>query len=290
MPGSERSGRLRSLILFGAIAATSPALVIAADPVAPFDCIQGVCGFNVTARDLRVAPCEDRPVLVAYSQGGGATLIQCSARTDAAGNLSYLFDRHARGSGTFELAGTRFIKPDFLAEAVVEGVPDRFGALPLCAKLAPSAAVTGEILLVSKTLKSNADGAYCYRLLRAGTASGRLTIQADSGEAPAISKTANMKWAALASRILPHIKGNAPASAGRMARVVQVKAPLFETPDADASSRAYLVEGDSVQLLDQSKSASGWLRVRFITKAGQKIDRWIQSAALTKAMPESIAH
>lgn len=198
--------RLGSLLLCAAVAAASLDIAVAADAVAPFDCFQGVCGFNLTAGAMRVAPCQDRPVLVAYSQSGGATLIQCGAPTDASGNVSYLFDRHSTGRAAFELAGTRFIKPDFLAEAADSGVPDRFRAVPLCVKPEPATAAIGEILLVAKTLAQNADGAFCYRLLRVGTDGGRLEIRADQGEAPAVSTAARAKWGALAARLLPHIR------------------------------------------------------------------------------------
>lgn len=198
--------RLGSLLLCAAIAAASLDIALAADAVAPFDCFQGVCGFNVAAYELRASPCKDRPVLVAYSQPGGATLIQCSAPSDSARNLSYLFDRRSPERAIFELVGTRFIKSDLLAEAANGGVPDRFGAVPLCVKPEPASAAIGEILLVLKTLAQDAGGADCYRLLRVRTDRGRLEIRADKGAAPAASTTARAKWRALVGRLLPHIR------------------------------------------------------------------------------------
>ncbi len=190
---------MRGLLLAAAVALALPAS--GAGKVSKFDCAGGVCGFNVPAGDVREAPCRGQPVLVAYSESSGATLIQCGG---ADGTKSYLFDRGATGRAGLELAGTRFIKSDFLAEAAENGVPDRFGPVPLCVKSAPAAAATGEFVLVAKAPGPEADGAYCYRVIRVG---GRhaLALRADSGEPPAAAATAHKKWRKLAARVLRHI-------------------------------------------------------------------------------------
>jgi hypothetical protein len=196
---------VRRLLLSAAIALALPAS--GAGKVTRFDCTGGVCGFNVAASDMHEAPCKGQAVLVAYSESSGATLIQCGG-TD--GTTSYLFDRGAAGRAGVELAGTRFIKSDFLAEAAENGVPDRFGPVPLCVKPASTLAAAGEFVLVAKAPAPEADGAYCYRVIRVGAESGALALHTDLGEPPAAPATAHQKWRKLAATVLRQIRSGDP--------------------------------------------------------------------------------
>lgn len=170
--------------------------------VAAFDCDQGVCGFNVVAIQLQVDPCKDQPILVSYSQNSGATLIQCSTDGDSTDNLTYVFDRQSKDSPAFEIEGARFIKAEFLPEAISSGVPDRFGTLPLCKKPTSAKTSLGEMLSIIKVPTSN--GLNCYNLLRIATGSGGLSVSGDQSIEPA-SKATRAKWAPLASQLLPYI-------------------------------------------------------------------------------------
>lgn len=199
---------MRALLLSGAIALALPAS--GAGKVTRFDCAAGVCGFNVAARDVHEAPCKGLPVLVAYVESTGATLIQCGAAHGIEGTTSYLFDRGTAGREGLELTGTRFIKPDSLAGLAENGVPDRFGPVPLCAEPAPAAAAAGEFVLLAKTPAPDPEGAYCYRVIHAGLANGALALRADSGEPPAAAATAHKKWRKLAEKVLRHIRSSAP--------------------------------------------------------------------------------
>lgn len=81
MTGPAAAGRTRLALLLGAGCA-----IAAGQAIAPFDCVGTVCGFNVLARELRVAPCQGQSMLVAYSAASGLSLVQCSTPGDAAGN------------------------------------------------------------------------------------------------------------------------------------------------------------------------------------------------------------
>lgn len=204
MPASERrAAAVRSAVLAAAIALALPAG--AAAKVTRFDCAGGVCGFNVAARDMHEAPCKGQPVLVAYSESTGATLIQCGVPRGEDGTTSYLFDRGATGRAGLELAGTRFIKSDSLAELAEHGVPDHFGPVPLCVRPAPQAA-DGEFVLVAKTPAQGPDAAYCYRVFRVRTEGGTLALRADGGAAPVAIPRAHKKWRRLAARVLRQIR------------------------------------------------------------------------------------
>jgi hypothetical protein len=196
--------------MHSALLATAVALALPANgasKVTEFDCAGGVRGFNVAASDVREAPCKGQPVLVAYSESSGATLIQCGA---AEATRTYLFDRGATGRAGIELAGTRFIKSDFLAEAAEYGVPDRFGPVPLCVKPEAAVAPAGEFVLVAKEPAPEADGAYCYRVIRVGTERGELALRADSGKSPTATAAAHKKWRKLAASMLRHIRSGNP--------------------------------------------------------------------------------
>lgn len=195
---------MRTLLLSGALALP----VSGASKVTRFDCAAGVCGFNVAARDVHEAPCKGLPVLVVYSESTGATLIQCGAPHGIDGTTSYLFDRGATGREGLELAGTRFIRSDSLADVAENGVPDRFGPVPLCVR--PEAAATGEFVLVAKMPAPDPEGAYCYRVIHVGTEHGALALRADSGETPAAAATSHKKWRKLAASVLRHIRSSAP--------------------------------------------------------------------------------
>jgi hypothetical protein len=201
----ERPGAMHRLLLAASFALALPAS--GAGKFTRFDCAGGVCGFNVPASAVHEAPCKGQPVLVAYSESSGATLIQCGG---ADGTTSYLFDRGAAARPGLELAGTRFIKSDFLAEAAESGVPDRFGPVPLCVKPGPAAAAAGEFVLVAKVPAPEVDGAYCYRVIRAGAGPGAPALRADSGEPPAATTTAHRKWRKLAANVLRHIRSRDP--------------------------------------------------------------------------------
>lgn len=205
---SERRAAARYLLLSAAIALALPAS--GASKVTRLDCAAGVCGFNVAARDMHDAPCKGLPALVVYSESNGATLIQCGAPHGIDGTTSYLFDRGATGREGLELAGTRFVKSDSLADVTENGVPDRFGPVPLCVKPAPAAAAAGELVLVTKVPAPEAEGAYCYRVIRVGAEPGALALRADSGDPPAAAATAHKKWRKLAARVLRHIRSSDP--------------------------------------------------------------------------------
>lgn len=199
---------MRGAVLAAVIALALPAG--GAANVTRFDCAGGVCGFNLAARDVHEAPCKGQPVLVAYSESTGATLIQCGVPRGEDGTTSYLFDRGVTGRAGLELAGTRFIKADSLAEVAEHGVPDRFGPVPLCARPAPQVAAAGEFVLVARTPAPGPDAAYCYRVIRVGSERGTLALRTDGGAAPAAAAKARNKWRKLAARVLRQIRSGEP--------------------------------------------------------------------------------
>ena len=120
------------------------ATVWADEPASGPACASDVCVVNVIAAELIPAPCASDSVLVAYSKVTGATVIQCSNPSDAQENKSFIYDRLDHGVKPFELSGGRFIRPDSFADLAKDGVPDKFGPVPLCAAKGREAPASGE--------------------------------------------------------------------------------------------------------------------------------------------------
>ena len=83
---------------------------------------------------------------------------------DPEDNRAFVFDRHNATAKSYEFRGGRFIRPDYLATAVTEGIPDKMGAVPLCAVKDRRAAAAGELLLAEKQPNHSQDAPYCYRI------------------------------------------------------------------------------------------------------------------------------
>jgi hypothetical protein len=197
LPGSDSRGRIGALLL-GALLCGG---ALAADAIAPFDCTQGVCGFNVLPNEPLNAPCVEMSALVAYTRA--VMLVQCSAGGDSSDNQVYLFDRRGPAGAAFEVAGARFMRADALSEAASNGVPDRFAVLPFCTP--PKPGPRGELLLLVKAARPQADAQppACWRLLRARVAGRRLMLTA--GNDPVLPATAAVRaqWRALVARLQP---------------------------------------------------------------------------------------
>jgi hypothetical protein len=148
----------------------------AQDAIAPFACEQGVCGFNVPASRPVPEPCDEHTLLVAYRAGGGAVLVQCTAR-GAADDISLVFDSRSPQAPALELEGARFLKAGALREIAAQGVPDRFGPVPLCAGV-PVTSAKGSIVLALKTPRPDAPP--CYRTMQVVTGKDGVSVQADA--------------------------------------------------------------------------------------------------------------
>lgn len=257
----------------------------AEDAVSPPACSDGVCVINVFAKALVTPPCGDDSVLVAYSQANGATLIQCSDPESAEDNKAFVYDRHDVSAKSYEFRGGRFIRPDYLPTAMSEGIPDKFGAVPLCAMKDRRPAASGEMLLAEKQTDDSAGAPYCYRIHYVVVGKAGLQVIGDDGkELPTLSPTAATAWTKLRQNLSPYIdpKSDVAASASQ-ASVRSDKARLFQSPNIDSRTRMYLIKGDHVEILDDTQLNSGWCKVRYLSKSGKAIEAWMQSSDLDRS-------
>ena len=175
------------------------------DAISQPECSSGVCVFNVVARELVSAPCAGYAVLIAYSTSSGATMIQCSKPADSEENKSFLYDRLNPRAKAIEFLGGRFVRPDFWNRVEAEGVPDKFGSVPLCPSQTRTPPAIGELVIVKKQIRDSGDG-YCYRVNYVDASKSGLTIRNDQGrENSPLSDAAALKWAKLKARLSQHI-------------------------------------------------------------------------------------
>jgi hypothetical protein len=268
-------------VLVGIVCAGS---ACAEEAVSEPACAADVCVVNVLAARLIPPPCAADSVLVAYSKSSGATLIQCSSPSDAQENKGFIYDRLDHGVRPFEFLGGRFIRPDSFGEVEKEGVPDKFGRVPLCPAKGREAPARGELLIVEKQPNESDSEPYCYRVNYVLAGKGSLTIRGDDGrELPAMPEKAAAQWAKAQETLSQYIDagpGNKAAMPARTASVISNRAGLFVSPHAADASKIYLVKGDKVEVLDDSKIADGWCLVRYVTKAGKSINRWAHAQDL----------
>ncbi|MFL6682133.1 MAG: SH3 domain-containing protein [Burkholderiaceae bacterium] len=269
---------------------------VAADRPLQATCGGGVCVANL-GEDAAMAPCAGATLLLAWRQSGGATLIQCNTSDAEMDRPSFAYNRDAPAAPAFPLTGMRFFMGDTLEAG---SVGDKFAARGFCKPPNPPRMVPGEILIGEKVPSDDEKNPYCYRVLRIGTTPGGVAIKADDNDAPK-AEARHADWDKLAAKmtaliratgnVAPAAASHVPPAAAAVARIVHAKAPLREAPDAGLAEHGWLVQGDEVTLLDRSRAADGWIKVRYVGKSGKAIDRWVRADDLDIAAPAAaIAH
>jgi len=248
------------------------------DRVSGPDCSANVCVVNVLDNSLILGPCTGDAVLVAYSTTSGATLIQCSPSSGNEDNRTFVFDRLNGGAKSFEVQGGRFLRPTGWDQVEREGVRDVFGLVPLCPGTKRAAPGAGELILVEKHPSDSDEHPYCYSVDYVVAGSSSLTVQSDDGkELAPLSEQGSREWTPLRQKLAPYsvaAKASQPAKTGKAASVSSAKALLYLTPSKTDASKMYLIKGDQVEVIDDSKLSQGWCMIRYVTKTGKAIERW----------------
>lgn len=253
------------------------------DAMAGPECSANVCVVNVIAKSLVTPPCTGYSVLVAYSTVSGATMIQCSAASNAQDNKTFIYDRLRGDVKTFEFQGGRFIRPDAWAKVENEGIRDQFASSPLCPAKKRESPGAGVLIVVEKHPSDSDEHPYCYSVNYVVAGENSLTVRGDDGkELTPLSEKASEGWIQLKQKLAPYIgAGHASQpSKGKPASVTSERASLYLTPNAADASKMYLVKGDKVEVIDSSKLGDGWCFVRYVTKRGSAIERWARAQDL----------
>ena len=259
---------------------------VAEDAVTPPACSDGVCVINVISTALIIPPCADDSVLVAYSSSNGATLIQCSDPDDSEDNKAFVFDRHDATAKSYEFRGGRFIRPGYLATAVTEGIPDKVGTVPLCAVKNRRMAAAGELLLAEKQPTGMQDGPYCYRIHYVVAAKVTLQVVTNEGkELPALSPSEIGAWAKLREALSLYIRKESTSATLpiKSGSVNSDRARLYQSASLESAGKMYLVKGDQVEIIDDTKLDAGWCKVRYVGRSGKTIVAWMQSRDLIRS-------
>lgn len=58
------------------------------------------------------------------------------------------------------------------------------------------------------------------------------------------------------------------------------QAYLFNSPTENAINNSYLTKGDQIQLIDTSQLENGWCKVKYTTKTGKIVEKWMKATDL----------
>ena len=269
----------KTIFLLLALAACTRA---AAEVLPNPECERSVCRVQIDNKHQISLPCEGNTLALGYSQSGGATVIQCANPSGTAEeNPLLLFDRHDATHAAYEFSGGRLLTPnaDDWEMFQTEGVPDKFGPKPLChAGSKPPGA--GEFLIGVKQVQTgdHPEAPYCFELfLVSGGSNWSVAAFSQQPVTPA-SATELSRWQTLVSRLTALVAPFEPLSpATATARISVARATLYPSPDG-TPSKMYLVQGDRVEIRDPSKRTSGWLLIRYITKTGRTVEKWLRTS------------
>jgi hypothetical protein len=218
---------------------------------------------------------------------------------------SFVYNRDAPAAPAFALTGMRFFASSALGELASGAVPDKFSSHALCQPPKPAHMAAGELLVGEKVPGDDEKNPYCYRVLRVATTPAGVVIRADDNKPPK-PQARHTEWDPLAAKMTALIRtsGNATAlpaptsvvansntsTQTEVVHVVHAKAELFDSVGDGEAPHGYLVQGDEVTVLDRSKLADGWLRVRYVGKSGKAIERWLDAADVGVKVPAAMSH
>lgn len=251
-------------------------------------CADAVCRDHVDGKGLVSAPCASEMLSVIFSQSNGAMIIQCDASSASPEeSLLLLYDRLESTRSAYEFTDARVLTPgaEEWAALQTEGVPDKFGPKPLCNandKRPPA----GAFFIAVKTPKQGEDPEppYCYDLYLVSGDSGNWLLSTPFGKQQPQSLTAKdlARWKTLQENVMSSsdIQKQAAATGNELVAIVSDKASLFSSPELSRITKMYLIKGDRIEILDSSRRAVGWVKIRYTTKSGKVFDNWIQANSL----------
>ncbi|MBN3761030.1 hypothetical protein [Burkholderia sp. Ac-20365] len=132
----------------------------------------------------------------------------------------------------------------------------------------------------------------CRFLLKGSSAAGGVVefttfFGAERGASIAVTSRGRGAWSVHVDGDLPNCEVSTVESGDSMtfdserhwlgfARIASAKAPLFNEPQADARSKAYLVRNDVVAILERH---AGWAKIDYFQRGGNLV-RWVNASDL----------
>jgi hypothetical protein len=259
-------------------------LAAAQNPVSDPHCSDQVCSINIFSEKLIAPPCTGYTVVAAYSIASGATAIECSKFLEEEDDRIFIFDRLHKGTNAFEFTGGKIISSLGLQRAAKNNqIPDKFAARPFCTKEHPVPGA-GQITFIEKLPTNNDDSPYCYRVYYVATDSNFEVRSAAGDELKPASEEDAKKWAPIREKLAPYLVAPKPATAdeSKTASVSSDKAVLYGSPNSDSPGRMYLVKGDKVEIVDDSRAQQGWYLIHYVARSGKSIEKWIRARDLSR--------
>lgn len=139
--------------------------------------------FNRSLSEAK-AVCGERTASVAWRKDSEPLLLQCAgSATDQEGNVNYLVN----GRNVVGLNYGRYIKISFLEQNPATSVPDKFGAVPVCAPMNMDKLHTSTFVLLDKRPRDSG-ASYCYDVTYLSTPGGAVRLDTNTGTVKATDK------------------------------------------------------------------------------------------------------
>jgi len=131
------------------------------------------------------ALCGERTASVAWRKDSKPILLQCvGSATDGEGSVSYIVN----GSDVVGLNYGRYVKVNFLQQNPAASVPDKFGAMSLCAPANLEKLRKSTFVLLYKRPDATADS-YCYDVSYLSTLGGGVQLDTNAATVSAADRT-----------------------------------------------------------------------------------------------------
>ena len=182
-----------------------------------------------------------------------------------------VFDRRDPHGPVYDMVGIRAYDPSVLPALAHPPTDENDASLAACKPPKPATMAPGELLLTDK-VPSPGDSErhpYCLEILRVVTTPTGIAIATRDPDVPK-PRHDLAGWSALAAQVSALA---ARADARARAHVTSARAPLRDTADAKAALHGYLVQGDTVVVLDGTDKQ--FVKVLYVGARGKGIERWI---------------
>ncbi len=131
------------------------------------------------------ALCGERTASVAWRKDSTPILLQCvGSATDGEDNVSYVVN----GGVVVGLDYGRYVKTSFLQQNPAASIPDKFGAVPVCAPANLEKLHKSTFVLLYKRPEEAADS-YCYDVTYLTTSVGGIRLDTNAATVSATDKT-----------------------------------------------------------------------------------------------------
>lgn len=253
----------------------------AAEPAAA-QCTQRECVAFVNDKPAAAqALCDDAAVTIRWTAGSNVFLTTCEDAGTLEQSTHFLSD--AAGNEARELVYGRAVFKQFLRLHPTGPVPDKFAARPYCTPVSLRKLSASTFVLLEKQ-PANTENGYCYEPTYVNYDQGTVTVDtaktriAPSDEnyfGPSPTDRQRSSLAALIRQYGPMSDQSGSSLHENPGRIAAERAYLYGKPEESGKTKAYLISGDRVAVLEE---VGAWTRIRYRRANGNEIIDWVRSA------------